>query len=169
MTDDDQIIADTIGTDAAEPEPDPNGLGSILSAALADVDSAGGRDQHLLRSVIGEKIFGLLPQRGSTSKALQTWLDASPESKPKATRMLAVSIARATGKPELVDRIEREIGDMDPFATDVPPVKAQDNSRVQKTLPRAATKVAPRDGYLDMLRLATKGDATDYIRARGGS
>jgi hypothetical protein len=168
MTDD-----DTINTQDAEPAPDdPNSLHSVLGAALDDVDSAGGREHHLLRSVIGEKTFDLLPQRGSTSKTLQTWLDASPESKPKATRLLAVAIARATGKPELVDRIEREIGDMDPFATDAlkaTPVKAQDNSRAQKTFPRASTKVAPRDDYLHMLRLAESPNAEAYIRARGGA
>jgi hypothetical protein len=82
--------------------------------------------------------------------------------------MLAVALARAADKPHLVDRIVREISDMDPFARDTatpakPPVKAQE----QKTHPRASTKAGPRDGYLQMLKLAEKSaDASAYIRAR---
>ena len=61
---------------------------------------------------------------------------------------------------------------MDPFASDAAtppikatPVKAQERPP-QKTYPRAATKVGSRDGYIDMLKLAEKSDASAYIRAR---
>ena len=97
-------------------------------------------------------------------------MNASPKTKPQATRMLAIAIARAADKPGLVDRIAREITDSDPFASDAAtpslkaPVRAQE--RPQQIYPRAATKVAPRDGYLQMLKLAEKSDASAYIRAR---
>jgi hypothetical protein len=171
MTGDEQNIDmvgdDTLPEDAA-PAPDPNALSSILGEAVADVESAGGREAHLLRGVIGRAAFDSLPARKSTSQAWQVWRDAPAHAKPH--RLLAIAIARAADKPHLVDRIVREISDMDPFASDVTappakaPVKAQE--RPQKTYPRAAAKVGPRDGYLDMLKLATKADATAYIKAR---
>jgi hypothetical protein len=156
-------------------EPDPHALKTILAAALDDIESAGGREAHLLRTTIGKTAFDMLPTRQSTSQAWRAWRDATPATKPQATRMLAIAIAQAADKPHLVDRIVREINDMDPFASDATtpspkttPVKAQNGVRVrvQKTLPRASTKVAPRDSYLDMLKLATKSDVTQYVRAR---
>ena len=153
--------------------PDPNSLGSILSSALDEINEAGGRDQHLLRSVIGKGAFDALPQRQSTAKALDAWLNASPQTKPQATRLLAIAIARAADKPHLVARIEREIADSDVFASKpdavasplkATPVKPQ--QRPQKTYPRASAKSSPRDGYLDMLKLAEKSGASSYIRAR---
>jgi hypothetical protein len=153
-------------------EPGPNSLHSILSQAVADIEEAGGREADLLRTTIGKTAFDMLPTRKSTAQAWQAWRDASPQSKPQATRMLAVAIARAADRPHLVDRIVREINDMDPFASDAtssPPPEAPtkaDRIRSQKAYPRAATKVAPRDGYLDMLKLAKQADVTNYIRAR---
>jgi hypothetical protein len=164
MTDDigdDDMVVEAVGEQA-----DPNALSSILDEAVADVDAAGGREAHLLRGVIGKTAFDQLPTRKSTSQAWAAWRDASPQSKPKAVRMLAIALAQAAGKPHLVDRIVREINDMDPFARDTaPPLKASARQE-QKTYPRAAAKIAPKDRYIDMLRLATKADASAYIKAR---
>jgi hypothetical protein len=172
----DQVGHDMLPDDAAaEPasKPDPNSLGAILSEAVAEIDADGGREANLLKGVIGKQAFDSLPARKSTAQAWQTWRDAPPQSKPH--RLLAIAIARAADKPHLVDRITREISDMDPFASGpggipsppkAPPVKAQE--RTQKTYPRASTKTSPRDGYLQMLKLAEKSDATSYIRARSG-
>jgi hypothetical protein len=152
-------------------EPDPDALSSVLGAAIAEIEADGGREANLLKGVIGKAAFAQLPQRQSTAKALDAWLNASPQSKPQATRLLAIAIARAADKPHLVARIEREIADSDVFASKpdavAPPPKATPvKAQEQKTFPRASTKVGPRDGYLDMLKLATKADATAYIRAR---
>jgi hypothetical protein len=155
--------------------PDANSLGAILSEAIADVEAAGGREAHLLRGVIGKGAFDSLPARKSTAQVWQAWRDAPPHAKPH--RWLAIAIARAADKPHLVDRIQREIADMDVFARDpdavAPPLKAapgkaqsQAGARAEKVLPRAATKVAPKDRYIDMLKLANQADATNYIRAR---
>jgi hypothetical protein len=167
MVDHDMLPEDA-GVDLRAAEPDPNSLGAILSEAVADVEAAGGREAHLLRGVIGRATFDQLPARKSTAQAWQAWRDAPAQAKPH--RLLAIAIARAADKPHLVDRIQREITDMDPFASDAatPPVKApvKAQERPQKTYPRASTKVSPRDGYIDMLKLANQADATNYIRAR---
>jgi hypothetical protein len=170
----DDALPDAAGVELRAAEPDPNSLGAILSEAVADVEAAGGREAHLLRGVIGKAAFDSLPARKSTAQAWQAWRDASPQTKPQATRLLAIALARAADKPHLVERIVREISDMDPFARDASqpplkaPVKAQDHAgaRAEKVLPRAATKVAPKDRYIAMLKLAEKPDASSYIRAR---
>jgi hypothetical protein len=171
----DMIADDTLPDDAVAESasgPDPNSLGAILSEAVAEIDADGGREANLLKGVIGKQAFALLPQRQSTSKALDAWLNASPRSKPQATRLLAISIARAAGRPHLVDRIYREISDSDPFASGPDAIASPPKATAIKaqarptTHPRASTKVGPRDGYLQMLKLAEKSDASSYIRAR---
>jgi hypothetical protein len=82
---------------------------------------------------------------------------------------LGIAIAKAADKPHLVERIVREISDMDPWGEISSPPKATPvnaQERAQKALPRTSTKVSPRDGYIDMLKLAEKSDATSYIKAR---
>jgi hypothetical protein len=161
------MLPEDAGVDLRGERPDPNSLGSILSQAIADVESAGGREAHLLRGVIGKGAFDQLPARKSTAQAWQVWRGAPAHAKPH--RWLAVAIAKSAGRPDLVDRITREINDMDPFASDAatPPPKATPvKAQERKTYPRAAAKSSPRDGYLRMLQLATKADSTDYIKAR---
>jgi hypothetical protein len=170
MVGDDMIGDDALVAEPARaPEPDANSLPSILGAALAEIEADGGREANLLKGVIGKGAFDSLPARKSTAQAWQAWRDAPAHAKPH--RLLAIAIARAADKPHLVDRIVREISDMDVFARDVAappakpaPVKAQ--ARPQKTYPRAATKVGPKDRYMAMLKLAEKSDASSYIKAR---
>jgi hypothetical protein len=172
MIEDTYMIADdTLPGDAGAErasEPDPNALSSILGEAVADVEAAGGREAHLLRGVIGKSAFDQLPARKSTAEAWQVWRNAPANAKPH--RMLGIAIAKSAGRPDLVDRIVREISDMDPFASDAPmttPAKAPVKAQARLTThPRASTKVGPRDGYLQMLKLAEKSDASAYIRAR---
>jgi hypothetical protein len=169
MTEQDIDMVDTLPGDAGvelrAAEPDPNSLGAILSEAVADVENAGGREAHLLRGVIGKGAFDSLPTRKSTAQAWQAWRDAPANSKPH--RLLAIALARAAGKPHLVDRIIREISDMDPFASDATTPPKATPGQAQKVLPRASTKkVGPRDGYVRMLKLAEKSDSSAYIKAR---
>jgi hypothetical protein len=182
MIDEHDIEENTIDTgvpgiadgEAIATRPDPNSLGAILSEAIADVEAAGGREAHLLRGIIGRAAFDSLPTRKSTAQAWQAWRDAPANSKPH--RLLAIAIAKAADKPHLVERIVREISDMDPFVEQMreiatpskaTPVKAQGHGeRAGKVLPRAATKIAPKDRYMAMLRLAEKSDASSYIKAR---
>src|SRR5262249_52855483 len=113
-----------------EPEPvDENSLGFILGKALNEISNIGGRDRALLAQTIGRGTYDRLLSKASTRRAIDTWLDASPKTKPAATRLLSTAIARELDTPDLIERMVREITDQDPFdeRPNVPPMKATPN------------------------------------------
>jgi hypothetical protein len=82
------------------------------------------------------------PQDAPAGGTIST--DAAPGTRPQATRMLAIALARAAGRPELVDRIVREVGDMDPFAREATtPSPKTTPIKTQARAPRASTKISP--------------------------
>jgi hypothetical protein len=104
-----------------EDAPDENALSSILFKAFNEINELG-RDRHTLSQVLGRQNFDKLLAKPKVARAVESWEVSSPKTKGAATRMLALSIARAADTPELVDRIQREIQDasVDPFDTTHP-------------------------------------------------
>jgi hypothetical protein len=141
-------------------EPDPDSLGAILAKALVEVDGYGGADQARLAGVIGKDTFNMVNSRRSTKQALDRWLSANPAMRPQATKMLAMTIAKATETPHLVDRIAREIDDSDLFYDPQPP------SMRASPMTDTRTKVAPRRSSDQLEQLARNDDITAYRNVR---
>ena len=86
-------------------------LAEILADQLDQIDELGGPERHQLVQVIGRDAYEALITKPKGADVVSRWLDASGKAKAPATKALSVAIARAADKPELVKRIEREIGD----------------------------------------------------------
>ena len=141
-------------------EPDPDSLSAVLAKALVEVDGYGGPDQARLAGVIGKDTFNMVNSRRSTKQALDRWLSANPAMRPQATKMLAMTIAKATETPHLVDRIAREIDDSDLF------YDPQPASMKASPMTTTATKVAPKRSADQLEQLARNEDIGAYRRAR---
>jgi hypothetical protein len=145
-------------------------IGEILRRALQDIDDAGGPERHQLRELIGQKTYDAMMAKQRTADLIARWLDAGPKPKGAATRALAVGIARQSDRPELIARIEREIGD----AFDLPvPKKANRPLKVERapTVKKHAEAVRQakndqRPMRTDLAALAKGDDASRYIKAR---
>ena len=99
---------------------DKQSLGEMLQQALDAIDEVGGPERHQLVQVIGRDAYEALIAKPKGADVVSRWLDASGKAKAPATRALALQIARTADKPELVKRIEREIGDAFDDGSDAP-------------------------------------------------
>jgi hypothetical protein len=126
MIDDDNPPVNGMGHDDyeysdsnVEVEPDENALSSILLKAFNEINELGGKERHTLSQVLGRENYDKLLAKPSVARAVDNWQSSSDKTKGAATRLLALSIARAADTPELAARIEREIRDasVDPFDT----------------------------------------------------
>jgi hypothetical protein len=154
------IMADD-DLDQMDHEPvDENSLGFILSKALKSIDEVGGLDRAKLSGLVGRSTYDMLLNKPRVSAAIDAYLNASPQTKKAAGKMLSMHIARATGHGEVVDRIERELQDtFDP----------QPASMKASPMATTATKVAPKRSADQLEQLARNPDITQYraMRLRG--
>ena len=86
-------------------------LAEILADQLEQIDEIGGPERHLLAQTIGRDAYDALVTKAKGANLLDRWIAATGKAKAPATKALALQIARVADKPELVKRIEREIGD----------------------------------------------------------
>jgi hypothetical protein len=74
-------------------------LGAILGKALNEVNELGGPQRAMVAGVIGKDAFNTIAGRRSTARALDAWVNATPKTRPAATKMLATAIAHALEVP----------------------------------------------------------------------
>jgi hypothetical protein len=160
-----------------EAPTDRNSLAFILSRAVAEIDELGGRERHRLSQVLGRSNYDKLIQKPAVSKAIDTWLSATPKTKNTAGRMLAIQIAKVAEEPKLVSRIENGLKEASEDYFDVgnnreTQVKVPTPSQVVKH--RAAVDQR-RNGqrvaystpkHVDLHMLAKLDDGRKYIEAR---
>jgi hypothetical protein len=77
-----------------------------------NLTSAGG-DVKNLGKVVGDPVVGALNSSPSGRRALHSWQARASRA---TTRALALEIARATNKPQLIPRIEQEINQIEPVS-----------------------------------------------------
>jgi hypothetical protein len=157
--------------------PDKNALSHILLTALREIDELGGRQRHTLAQTLGRSNYDTLMQKPAVAKAIDTWVEASPKTKPAAAKILAVRIAQVADEPKLVARIENELRDaaVDYFDTgrsSETQVKAPTTTQVpnhrqalnQRRNGQRVAYEAPKGTDLHML--AKLDDGRRYIEAR---
>jgi hypothetical protein len=152
-------------------------IGAILQEALEAIEEVGGPDRHMLREVIGKPAYEKLISKAKGADLIDRWLNATGKAKGPATKALSVAIAKVADRPELISRIEREIGD----AFDISPaekLKKTANSReTSKRAPAPAetkkhaeavrqAKNDQRPMPTNLVALAKGDDASRYIKAR---
>jgi hypothetical protein len=146
---------------------DKNSLGAILTEALQEVSEIGGSERAKLASLVGRKTYDALMERSSTRNAIQNWLDASPKTKPAATRMLALQIAKHTDA-SLAPRIEREINEEFEIQTRRAATASEretyHKAREQRRNGQRVSYQAPKG--TDLHTLAKMADSRKYIEAR---
>ncbi len=98
-------------------------LAEILADQLEQIDEIGGPERHLLAQTIGRDAYDALVTKAKGANLLARWIAATGKAKAPATKALALQIARVADKPELVKRIEREIGDAFDDGSDAQEVK----------------------------------------------
>jgi hypothetical protein len=86
-------------------------LGKLLLQALDDIDEVGGPERHQLVQVIGRDAYEALIAKPKGADVVSRWIDATGKAKAPATKALSIAIARVADKPELVARIEKEVGE----------------------------------------------------------
>jgi hypothetical protein len=147
----------------AEPAVDENSLSSILGRALKSIEEVGGITRAKLKDLVGGKTYELLLSKPKVAGAIDAFMDASPQTKRSAGKLLAHQIARSTEHPELVDRISRELEDQfsDTYA---PPSRLQRLGKEQLTKVRSQQRSGQR--VPDLQALARNEDIGAYRRAR---
>jgi hypothetical protein len=152
---------------------DKRHIGEILAERLQEIDDVGGNERFQLRELVGKKVYDAMMAKQRTSDLISRWLSAGPKTKVAATRALAIGIARHADKPELVARIEREIGD----TFDLPAEKPKRTPTQREVFPTAKKSKArkeidnqrltgQRPVAPDLVALARGSDVAKYIRAR---
>jgi hypothetical protein len=143
---------------------DENSLGFILSKALKAIDEVGGLDRAKLSDLVGRSTYDMLLNKPRVADAIDQYLNASPRTKKAAGKMLSMHIARATGHGEVVDRIERELGD-----TFDPQPASMKASPMTDTRTKPASRPAPTKRSSDLTELAKADDISGYraMRLRG--
>jgi hypothetical protein len=156
IDDDEEYTADEFDTGAGA-AVDPDSLSAILGKALSDAAAFGGGDRSVLGKVIGRSAYDRLNSTLAGQKAVDAWLDATPATRPAATRLLALAIAKATGHADMTDRIEKEIGESRWWddRPSVPPMKAI------KAQQRSGQRVSD-----PLLEAARHSDISQYRRLR---
>ena len=145
-------------------------LAEILADQLDQIDELGGPERHQLVQVIGRDAYEALITKPKGADVVSRWLGASGKAKAPATRALALQIARTADKPELVKRIEREIGDAFDDGFNAPTKGQVDKHRAAADQRRNGQRVTyekPKGTSASMLAdLARSDDASKYIKAR---
>jgi hypothetical protein len=163
-----------------ETPPDENSLAFILQRAHAEIDELGGRERHRLSQVLGRTNYDKLMEKPAVSKAIDTWLSATPKTKNTAGRMLAIQIAKVAEEPKLVSRIENglkeasedyfdtgrslQIGARQPTQAQVHKHRAAVNQR--RNGQRVAYEKPRGVDSDDLAALAKRDDGTGYIQMR---
>ena len=135
----------------------------------------------LLAQTIGKPTYEKLISKPRTADLVDRWLNASGKAKGPATKALAIAIGRVADKPELVSRIERELGD----AFDLPPWESRKRQRSSaraaghtETKKHAVAANHRRNGQrvayekpkgVNLALLAKGNDVAKYIKARQNS
>ena len=145
-------------------------LAEILADQLDQIDEIGGSERHLLAQTIGRDAYDALVSKAKGANLLDRWIAATGKAKAPATKALALQIARVADKPELVKRIEREIGDAFDDGSDCPPeVKLINTAQLSSS---ARTDSAwliekPKGTSASVLaELAKSNDVSRYIKER---
>jgi hypothetical protein len=153
---------------------DKQPLGELLLHALDAIDEVGGPERHQLVQVIGRDAYEALIAKPKGAAVVSRWIDATGKAKGPATKALSIAIARVADKPELVARIEREIGDVfdegiatterSPTPTETKKHAAAVNQRRNG---QRSSYQAPKG--VDLAQLAKGSDVSKYIKARQNS
>jgi hypothetical protein len=146
---------------------DKQELGELLQTALSEIDEAGGRERHLLSQTIGKPVYEKLLSKSKTSDLLDRWLAATGKAKGPATKALSIAIAKVADKPELVSRIERELGDSFDLPDRAPtPAETKKHAAAvdQKRNGQRVSYEKPKN--VNLALLAKNGDMAKYYKAR---
>jgi hypothetical protein len=113
---------------------DKQDLSELLLTALNDIEAMGGPERAQLADLIGKKVYDGMLTKPRLASVIDRWVEASPKHKAAATKTLAIAIARHADKPELLARIERELGD----AFEIPAKKAGPSPETRERAPTSA-------------------------------
>jgi hypothetical protein len=100
---------------------DKQDLSELLLAALNNIEEMGGPERAQLAEIVGRPAYDRLTSGTRGADLVERWVAAGGKTKPAATKALSIYIAKIADKPDLVDRITREIGDS--FEIDLPLAK----------------------------------------------
>ena len=128
-------------------------LGDILIRCLNEIDEVGGSERHLLRETIGADAYNALISKAKGENLLHRWLNASPKTKPVATKALALHIARIADRADLVGRIEHEIAEA--FEIEKPSKRAR---RARQSTRSGSVQAIPRDCWATSPGTRTQAD-----------
>ena len=151
-------------------------LAEILAEQLDQIEELGGPERHQLAQVIGRETYDAMMSKPKTADLVDRWETASGKAKGPATKALSIAIAKVADKPDLVGRIEREIGEAfdepSEAGSDRAPTKGEVKHHAvnqRRNGQRVAYEKPVASRGVNLALLAKGNDVSKYIKARQNS